>query len=212
MGSPLKKVVNETAKIKLGHDQNMFTIDYFGLGYTRSKNIEYAYYLEGFETDWNYVKKIRNATYTNIPAGDYNFKVKAVNSDGIWNETPTVLGIKILVPWWKTNVALLIFLLLTLTVVYVIYKFLKVRLVERQQIKNEREERAQDEALNAKKIQFFTNISHEFRTPLTLILNPLEAIIGNKTVELPSDIEEKHTIIYKNSKRCLLYTSDAADE
>ena len=84
---------------------------------------------------------------------------------------------------------------------YVIYKFLKVRLVERQQIKNEREERAQDEALNAKKIQSFTNISHEFRTPLTLILNPLEAIIGNKTVELPIDIEEKHTIIYKNSKR-----------
>ena len=75
-------MISETSKIKLGYDQNMFTIDYFGLGYTRSKNIEYAYYLEGFETDWNYVKKTRNATYTNIPAGNYNFKVKATNSDG----------------------------------------------------------------------------------------------------------------------------------
>ena len=70
-----------------------------------------------------------------------------------------------------------------------------------EQIKNEREERAQDEALNAKKIQFFTNISHEFRTPLTLILNPLEAIIENKSIELPNDIKEKHATIYKNSKR-----------
>jgi len=199
--SPLKKVINETSKIKLEHDQNMFTIDYFGLGYTRSKNIEYAYYLEGFETDWNYVKKISNATYTNIPAGTYNFKVKAANSDGIWNETPTVLEIKILVPWWKTHLALFIFLLITLTVVVLIYNFLHVRLKERQQIKNEREERAQDEALNAKKIQFFTNISHEFRTPLTLILNPLEAIIENKSIELPNDIKEKHATIYKNSKR-----------
>jgi len=88
----------------------MFTIGYFGLGYTRSKNIEYAYFLEGFESNWNYVKRTRNATYTNIPAGSYNFKVKAANSDGIWNDIPTVLQIEILVPWWKSNQALFIFL------------------------------------------------------------------------------------------------------
>ena len=201
IGSPLKKVISETSKIKLGYDQNMFTIDYFGLGYTRSKNIEYAYYLEGFETDWNYVKKTRNATYTNIPAGNYNFKVKATNSDGVWNDTPTVLEIKILVPWWKTNLALITFLLVTLTFVFIVYNFFNTRIKERLQIKNEREERAQDEALNAKKIQFFTNISHEFRTPLTLILNPLEAIIEDKSVKLPNDVAEKHETIYKNSKR-----------
>ena len=199
--SPLKKAINETKKIKLEHNQNMFTIDYFGLGYTRSKNIEYAYFLEGFETSWNYVKRTRNATYTNIPAGSYNFKVKAANSDGIWNDTPTVLQIDILVPWWKSNQAFFIFFIIALVLVIIIYKYLNVRIRERQQIKNEREQRTQDEALNAKKIQFFTNISHEFRTPLTLILNPLEAIIGNKSIELPTDIAEKHEIIYKNSKR-----------
>ncbi|MDA9087417.1 ATP-binding protein, partial [Polaribacter sp.] len=118
-----------------------------------------------------------------------------------WNDTPRTLEIKILAPWWKTNLALFIFILTTVTIVLIIYNFLDARLKERQQIKKEREERAQDEALNAKKIQFFTNISHEFRTPLTLILNPLEAIIENKSVQLPNDIEEKHATIYKNSKR-----------
>jgi signal transduction histidine kinase/AraC-like DNA-binding protein len=127
--------------------------------------------------------------------------VKASNNDEIWNDTPRTLEIKILAPWWKTNLALFIFILITLTTVLIIYNFLNVRLKERQQIKKEREERAQDEALNAKKIQFFTNISHEFRTPLTLILNPLEAIIENKSVQLPHDISEKHATIYKNSKR-----------
>ena len=127
--------------------------------------------------------------------------VKASNNDEIWNDTPRTLEIKILAPWWKTNLALFIFILITLTTVLIIYNFLNARLKERQQIKKEREERAQDEALNAKKIQFFTNISHEFRTPLTLILNPLEAIIENKSVQLPNDISEKHATIYKNSKR-----------
>ena len=127
--------------------------------------------------------------------------VKASNNDEIWNDTTRTLEIKILAPWWKTNLALFIFILITLITVLIIYNFLNVRLKERQQIKKEREERAQDEALNAKKIQFFTNISHEFRTPLTLILNPLEAIIENKSVKLPNDISEKHATIYKNSKR-----------
>ena len=135
------------------------------MSYTRSKNIEYAYYLEGFESDWNYVGKTRNATYTNIPPGNYKFKVKAANSDGIWNTSPTTLEIRVTAPWWKTNLATFIFLSLFLGIIITFYRFLNIRIKERLEIKRAREERKQIEGLNAKKIQFFTNISHEFRTP-----------------------------------------------
>ena len=199
--SPLTNVISKTKEIVLNHYQSNFTFEYVGVNYTRGENNQYAYFLEGFDENWNYVETTRSATYKNVPPGDYTFMVKASNNDEIWNDTPRTLEIKILAPWWKTNLALFIFTLITLTTVLIIYNFLNVRLKERQQIKKEREERAQDEALNAKKIQFFTNISHEFRTPLTLILNPLEAIIENKSVQLPNDISEKHATIYKNSKR-----------
>ena len=199
--SPLIDVISKTKEIVLNHYQSNFTFEYVGVNYTRGENNQYAYFLEGFDENWNYVKTTRSATYKNVPPGDYTFMVKASNNDEIWNDTTRTLEIKILAPWWKTNLALFIFILITLTTVLIIYNFLNVRLKERQQIKKEREERAQDEALNAKKIQFFTNISHEFRTPLTLILNPLEAIIENKSVQLPNDISEKHATIYKNSKR-----------
>ena len=182
----MQKTIGETSKIELKHDQSLFTVDFFGLKYTQTKNIEYAYYLDGFESDWNYVGKTRNATYTNIPPGSYKFKVKASNSEGIWSAIPSVLEIKILPPWWETSIARMMFLLIAALVLYIIFKFVNIRLKERNQIKREREERKQIEGLNAKKIQFFTNISHEFRTPLTLIINPLEDIIASKKEQVKS--------------------------
>lgn len=209
--APLKAVLSETSEITLSHEQAVFTISYVGINYTRSENNKYAYYLDGFEKDWNYVGDITAATYTNIASGTYIFKVKAANNDGVWNVKPATLKITILPPWWVSPFAILSYILLLILMGYLAYRIINGRIKEKRLIKFERDKRLQEEELNNKKIQFFTNISHEFRTPLTLMLNPLEDIIKNKSLQLPDFVKEKHTIIYKNTTRLTRLINELMD-
>lgn len=197
--SPLEKVISQTKKITLEHSQSVFTIDFASIDFTRPGNIQYAYYLDGFEDTWNYVGNTRSATYTNLPAGDYNFKVKATNSDGLWEGEPVTLGITILRPWWLTNLALFAYLLILMGLGYMLIRFLESRIRNKRLIEEERARHLQEEALNDKKIQFFTNISHEFRTPLTLILSPLQDILQEEM--LPEKFKGKFTTIHRNTIR-----------
>ena len=199
--SPLKKVITKSTEITLDHNQSSFSLGYVGINYTRSKNNQYAYYLEGFDEDWNYVGTARTASFKNIPSGTYTFKVKASNNDGVWNDVPTELRIEILSPWWTTKLAVLSYIFLTLLLSYLIYKTISERIKERRILNLERQEYKQYEALNVQKIHFFTNISHEFRTPLTLILSPLESIIEDEDLQVSNELKEKHNIIFKNAKR-----------
>ncbi|HUH45880.1 MAG TPA: hybrid sensor histidine kinase/response regulator transcription factor, partial [Arenibacter sp.] len=153
----------------------------------------------------------RSATYTNLDAGNYIFKLKAANNDGLWNVSPLNLHITVLPPWWKTNWALFSYVSLFILGIYLLNKLTQNRIREKQLINSEREKRMQEKDLAEKKFQFFTSISHEFRTPLTLIINPLRDIINDTGLNLPSRIKEKHHVIYKNTDRLYRLVNELLD-
>ena len=199
--SPLVKVISQTKKIILRHDQSVFTIDFIAVNYSFPARNEFAYYLEGFEDSWNYVGNKRSATYTNLAPGNYVFKVKAAEKNGVWNQKPLELKIEILPPWWKTSFAYLFYTLLLLAAIYFANQYYQNRFKQKQMIEFEKTKAVQIEKLNNKKLQFFTNISHEFRTPLTLILNPLGDILKNYSSDLPEVVLKKLQTIQKSSDR-----------
>lgn len=199
--SPLVKVISQTKKVILRHDQSVFTIDFIAVNYSYPARNEFAYYLEGFEDSWNYVGNKRSATYTNLAPGNYIFKVKAAEKNGVWNQRPLELKIEILPPWWKTSFAYLFYTLLLLAAIYFANQYYQNRFKQKQMIEFEKTKAVQIEKLNNKKLQFFTNISHEFRTPLTLILNPLGDIIKNYSSDLPAVVLKKLQTIQKSSDR-----------
>ena len=209
--SPLDKVISEMDSIVLKHDQSVFTIEYSGINFTRPEKNEFAYYLEGYEETWNYVGEKRSATYTNLDAGEYTFKLKAANNDGLWNTDPLNLHITVLPPWWKTNWALVSYIALFMLGIYLLNTITQSRIREKQMIGSEREKRLRDKELDEKKFQFFTTISHEFRTPLSLIINPLRDLIEDRSLELPQRIKEKHRVIYKNTDRLYRVVNELLD-
>lgn len=209
--SPLKKVISKTNHLILKSSQSVFTIEYSSINYTRPEKNQYAYYLEGYEDAWNYVGNKRNATYTNLDAGDYIFKLKSANNDGVWNDTPLLLKISILPPLWKTPLAITLYILMFLFGLYLLNKITKARLKEKQLVEAERNNRLLEKELNEKKLQFFTNISHEFRTPLSLILSPLEDIIKNHSSNLPDNLKNKHNTIHKNTHRLFRLINELID-
>lgn len=209
--SPLSKSISYTSEITLNHNQSVFTIDYIGLNYTRPEKHQYAYFMEGVDPEWNYVGNTKSATYTNLSQGNYVFKVKAANNDGVWTETPLKLYITVLPPWYLTKGAFIAYFIFFIVVTFLINWMLQQRFKEKQAVKFERDKRLQEEVLNNKKLQFFTNISHEFRTPLTLILNPLQDLLKDTKISLPYEAKEKLNIVQKNAQRLNRLISELMD-
>jgi len=207
--SPLKKHISSTESIVLKHKQSVISIDFVALNYTEPGQNQYAYYLEGFEPDWNYSGHNNTATYTNLFPGKYVFKVKASNNDGIWNQQPTTLTIRVKAPLWATWWALTGYIILLSALFYMVMKFYKKRAIEKEQLRNERIQNQNLQELKDRKLQFFTNISHEIRTPLSLIINPLEEVI--QFPELSEGARRKVRYASDNSKFLLKLVNQLLD-
>jgi signal transduction histidine kinase/DNA-binding response OmpR family regulator len=188
-GSPIKKHISLTRSINLSYSQRSFAIDFVAINYGQSSANQYCYKLEGFDDNWNCVGSDNRATYTNIDPGDYVFLVKASNSDGISSQVPARLDITIHQAPWKTWWAFLLYLLLFSSVIFFLLRIRIERIKIKNQLEFERLARENEHTLSESKTQFFTNISHEFRTPLSLITMPLENLISMD--DLPSTVKER---------------------
>lgn len=131
--SPLQHALSETENITLGHHQNEITFDYVALHYSNSNRNQYQFQLEGYDQDWVDAGTQRSATYTNLSPGDYTFRVKAANSDGVWNTQGASIGLSILPPWYQTWWAYLLFLGMIGFAVFVVDRFQRWRLSKKEE-------------------------------------------------------------------------------
>lgn len=199
----------ETDGITLNYEENIFSIGFAALDYHAPDKNEYMYKLEGFNKDWVYAGSNRLVSFTNLKAGTYYLKVKASNSDKIWNDEYRELKITILPPPWKTWWAYAVYVGIFLALLWAT-RYLGLRQAAlKNQLMLARMERNQEKKLSDYKESLFTNISHEFRTPLTLILGPLEDLLQRKKLE--GMVEKNLKLIQKQSKRMLRMVNQLLD-
>ena len=187
----------KTKEITFRHDQDIFTLDFALLDYVRSGQNKYAYKIDGIDRDWNHVGT-PSATYTNLPSGTYTFMVKAANGDGFWMNEPLKVKIIVLPPWWKTWYAYLFYFLVIAGAIYAINRFFWLRSSFRK-----------ENYLNQAKLDFFTNVSHEIRTHLSLISGPLEQ--AHQQLQDPQRVEHHLNYARNSSDRLMLLVNELLD-
>jgi len=174
---PEEIAIHNTKNLVLNHKQNVFTINFSGLHYANPEKINYQYQLEGSDLEWINLKTQRSVSFRNLKSGEYLFKVRASNEDGVWPDNYESLHITVRPPPWRSWWAFILYgLILASAIVWIYFYNLKEAKI-RHNLILEKKLRAQEHELHEERIRFFTNISHELRTPLMLLLNPLDKLI-----------------------------------
>jgi signal transduction histidine kinase/ligand-binding sensor domain-containing protein/DNA-binding response OmpR family regulator len=205
----LDKALTETGQITLNHSEDVFSIEFASLGFIDNARNKYAYILEEFNKNWLTTDgNIRKATYTNLDAGTYTFRVKASDEDGQWYDRQATLKIIVLPPFWKTPLAYIVYVLLLAGVLLLSRRMIIQKTRMRFALEQERQETRRMHEIDLMKIRFFTNMSHELRTPLSLILTPVEKLLGNPQ---QPDPKKQYEVIRRNARRLLHLVNQLLD-
>ncbi|NEU08533.1 response regulator [Flavihumibacter sp. R14] len=207
--SSLKKAIIYTESITLPYDQSNLSLDVAALSYIVPEQNGYMYKMEGLDKSWITLKNNRKIFYTKLPPGDYTFRIKGSNSQGIWNNQETALHIKITPPLWATIWAYIFYFLIVLSVILIIFWYYRLALNEKNKRKIDVLEINKEREIYTAKIEFFTNVAHEIRTPLTLIKWPLDKLItkGSNDAETTDSL----IMIKKNTSRLIDLTNQLLD-
>lgn len=207
-GSPLKQSITLSDYIELKSNQNSFSFRVAALSYQSPDMNTLMYKLEGYDSEW-YVAGKGPVTYSNLPYGTYTLQVKGANSDGVWNPDVRTLKIRILPPFYLSVWAYIVYVLLILGASWACIFYFKKRSANKHQREMEKFEQDKERELYISKIDFFTNVAHEIRTPLTLIKSPLESVLIDKTVS--EEVRTELEIMDQNAERLLNLTNQLLD-
>jgi signal transduction histidine kinase/ligand-binding sensor domain-containing protein/DNA-binding response OmpR family regulator len=205
----LTRSLEETDEVTLPPDQNVFSIEFVAINFFNPEKNRYRYMLKGSHAEWLQAdSKSRKVTFTNLNPGEYTFLVQASNNDGFWNKDGASVKITILPPFWKTRTAFLLYVFCITAGLLVTRKLIQQRERGKFDREQERKEAIRMHELDMMKIKFFTNVSHEFRTPLTLILTPLDKMLAQAK---EPEQEQQYRLIQRNAKRLLNLVNQLLD-
>ncbi|WP_168927735.1 hybrid sensor histidine kinase/response regulator transcription factor [Chitinophaga terrae (ex Kim and Jung 2007)] len=196
-----KRTDDEIKSIEVPYRNAIFSFDFTALDFSTSNKISYSYYMEGWDKSWNQAGNNSVATYTHLNSGRYIFRVKSTNPEGQWIDNELSLEIIVLPPWYASWWAYLGYMIIVLGIAYIYLVYTKRQRRLKYQVALANMQTEKERELNEKKIAFFTNVSHEFRTPLTLIINPIKVLIARQ--EFNTNHHPELNIIYRNARRLL---------
>ncbi len=203
----LNTSIETTRHITLNHLQDILSLEYASLDYTGSMFNQYRYQLLGADDNWVEAGTRRSATYLHLPPGNYTFRVQGSNSRGIWSPHVATLNIKILPPWWRSTWAYLAYVLLLVAAGRAVFQFYLNREKLRNQLAYETREASRVKELDTAKTRLYTNITHEFRTPLTVIMG-----MAQQTLEKPNEnLAFKQEMILRNGQQLLQLVNEMLD-
>lgn len=199
-GSPLSVPLDYLRELQLNHDQNNLTFEFAVLDFTDPSRNRYRYQLEGADREWVETGTSRFAYFTHLPPGQYTLCVEGNNGEGAWQSIAHPIKITVLPPWWRSNLAYLLYLALLVGAGWQAYHFQIKRVKEREQLAFEHRENERIRSLERVKANFFSNVTHEFRTPLTLMIEPLRQMLQEATAP---GLAEKIKLVQRNSQSLL---------